>query len=526
MSVVFADRQSKYPNRYKITREDGTEEYINLDRADEPTAEGTPLNAATLNGAFKKIRDEAVFYELTKSGSTITLTGSDGSKTSVADDGVGEETSQSGEIFNDKNNVANGKYDSASGFESKASSYVIPLKVDKISGSTYTFLFMPNIPAENKTIITDFVNSGKVKLIAHAPETEDEYQCFMTKAVTGNGFTATATTEQDQFLSPVEHSVGATLWAWFPLCPEAGYYQDTYDMPGYAAHAHGYENTATGKGAAALGTGTRAAGHSAFAEGAHTYATIGAHAEGVKNHAIGQNSHAEGRETLAKGVYSHAEGGLTEALGLGSHAEGRQTVASGKYAHSEGNKTTASGDFSHTEGSNNVASGVASHAGGARANAVGDYSFAHGRYVDANHEAQAVFGKYNKNKESNLLEVGNGTSDNRSNAFEVDKNGNLKCAGDVTDGRGNSFASLMAMVDFVLSKVPMSFSLHNKPCEAKYGMTWAEWCDSDYNTDGFYVDSDNRVAASEDSHVSTNGVAVEKGTDTIIADGVYYIYQM
>lgn len=49
MAEQFTDRQSAYPNRYKITRADGTFEFVTLERADEPTVAGTPLNAETFN---------------------------------------------------------------------------------------------------------------------------------------------------------------------------------------------------------------------------------------------------------------------------------------------------------------------------------------------------------------------------------------------------------------------------------------------------------------------------------------------
>lgn len=44
------DRVPKYPGRVKITRADGTSEYVTIERADEPVSgnEGTPLNKATL----------------------------------------------------------------------------------------------------------------------------------------------------------------------------------------------------------------------------------------------------------------------------------------------------------------------------------------------------------------------------------------------------------------------------------------------------------------------------------------------
>lgn len=49
MGIGFIDRQSTKPGRYKVTKSDGSSEYITLERADEPSVEGTPLNAATLN---------------------------------------------------------------------------------------------------------------------------------------------------------------------------------------------------------------------------------------------------------------------------------------------------------------------------------------------------------------------------------------------------------------------------------------------------------------------------------------------
>lgn len=49
MSNLFKDRQSTYPNRYKITDANGNSSYVTLERADVPTVEGTVLNAVMLN---------------------------------------------------------------------------------------------------------------------------------------------------------------------------------------------------------------------------------------------------------------------------------------------------------------------------------------------------------------------------------------------------------------------------------------------------------------------------------------------
>ena len=42
------DRQPAKPGRIKLTYDDGSTQYANMERADEPVAVGTPLNKATL----------------------------------------------------------------------------------------------------------------------------------------------------------------------------------------------------------------------------------------------------------------------------------------------------------------------------------------------------------------------------------------------------------------------------------------------------------------------------------------------
>lgn len=130
------------------------------------------------------------------------------------------------------------------------------------------------------------------------------------------------------------------------------------------------------------------------------------------------------RSNTAIGNYSHAEGYNTTASGAMSHAEGNDTVASGDQSHAEGNGTTASGYRSHAEGSGTVASGGYSHASGVA--------------TQAGYYNQFVTGRYNDNKQNNLFEIGNGTSDgNRSNAMAVNENGDLSIGGDIYDGEGN-----------------------------------------------------------------------------------------
>ncbi len=51
---MFVDRKPTRPNRYKITPENGAAYYVTIERADEPTVEGTALNAETLNSLLPK----------------------------------------------------------------------------------------------------------------------------------------------------------------------------------------------------------------------------------------------------------------------------------------------------------------------------------------------------------------------------------------------------------------------------------------------------------------------------------------
>lgn len=147
--------------------------------------------------------------------------------------------------------------------------------------------------------------------------------------------------------------------------------------------------------------------------------TIGGYsvAIGYDTEASGYTSHAEGQSTTASGEASHAEGCRTRASGGNSHAEGYKTVASGGISHAEGNTTTASGNYSHAEGTDTIASGYNSHAEG------------HG--TTAHGENQHAEGKYNiidtKDKYAHI--VGNGDSNNSSNAYTLDWDGNGWYAG-------------------------------------------------------------------------------------------------
>ena len=158
------------------------------------------------------------------------------------------------------------------------------------------------------------------------------------------------------------------------------------------------------------------------------------HAEGKETVASGDYSHAEGYNTTASERYCHAEGDRTTASKPSAHAEGYGTTASENHSHAEGQGTTASGECAHAEGYKTTAEGYASHSSGNSTSAHGNHSAAFGNGTRANSNNQLVCGEYNTGLlgSSNLFEVGNGTSaSNRSNAFSVDEDGNVKQAGNI-----------------------------------------------------------------------------------------------
>ena len=78
MAVQFVDRVPTYPGRIKFTKEDGTVIYGVWERADNPTVEGTPLNAANLNAMQESAgRSSAVSIYVSTTGSNSTGDGTE-----------------------------------------------------------------------------------------------------------------------------------------------------------------------------------------------------------------------------------------------------------------------------------------------------------------------------------------------------------------------------------------------------------------------------------------------------------------
>lgn len=172
-------------------------------------------------------------------------------------------------------------------------------------------------------------------------------------------------------------------------------------VEGYKSIAFGENVEASGRYCQALGYETIASDWYSHAEGDSTQATgSAAHSEGVSTKANGNYSHAEGIWTQAKGMGSHAEGNNGYANGTSSHHEGSNNWADGNASHAEGNTNRASGHYSHAEGSNTIAGVYSSHSSGVY-----------------NRQMNGETDKFSQ--EYDAFVIGNGDSDNRSNAFRV-----------------------------------------------------------------------------------------------------------
>ena len=232
--------------------------------------------------------------------------------------------------------------------------------------------------------------------------------------------------------------------------------------------------TEIGLRSVAEGFSCEASGANSHAEGSYTKASANSsHAEGISCRATAQASHAEGNTTTASSNYSHAEGDTTTASGKGSHAEGFSTKASGPNSHAEGVHTEASGYYSHAEGLKTKASGLYSHSGG--------------NSTIAGYQSQTAIGEYNENKEEDIFEVGNGTSNtSRSNALELTKIGDLKIGGNYIDGSGNVLS-----MDSIQTQITTNLFNPTLETTTLNGVTCTDNGDGTYTLNGTSTSSSN-----------------------------------
>jgi hypothetical protein len=154
----------------------------------------------------------------------------------------------------------------------------------------------------------------------------------------------------------------------------------------------------------AIGTGTEASGGSSIAIG------LGASAYGPNSMAIGSGSLAFVQSGIAIGTNANATGDFAIAIGLGNVAWGGRSTALGVQTYAEGAEATALGFLTTARAQSVTALGVLNVGQGT---------------------------PYEWIPTDDLVTVGNGivgpsgTSGERSNAFVIHKNGNVRAAGNI-----------------------------------------------------------------------------------------------
>ncbi len=212
--------------------------------------------------------------------------------------------------------------------------------------------------------------------------------------------------------------------------------------------AFGYKSEASGIAAIALGYEAVASFDFATSLGIRTVAS------GSGSTAIGLGTKASGDASAALGSGSESEGHSSFATGLSSHAIGNYSTAMGDHAISKGHNSTSIGTHANSSGDYSTAFGLAT---GAR----GRYSTAMGVNTVALSGFETAIGRFNTiytpadstgwSASDRLFVIGNGTSEsNRSDAFTVFKNGNIRTQGSIISEalngfriRGESYGTIM-----------------------------------------------------------------------------------
>lgn len=232
-------------------------------------------------------------------------------------------------------------------------------------------------------------------------------------------------------------------------CPDYGV-PGTVRANAPGAHAEGAGTQANTPASHAEGIVTASNGYGAHAEGILTVSTsYGTHTEGIGTFAAGYGAHAEGIGLYQQGatqIGAHVEGMHGVCNAEAGHTEGKECDVSGGIAgHAEGYQSKCYGAYGHSEGNNCLVTQQSGHAGGSSSNVHGVGGFVHGNNLQVTLPYQAAFGQFNIIDSSSttlpfgniLFVLGSGTAANdRKNALEVDKSGNMAIEGDLTFGGG------------------------------------------------------------------------------------------
>lgn len=226
---------------------------------------------------------------------------------------------------------------------------------------------------------------------------------------------------------------------------------------GIYSHAEGFKTKAQGISSHAEGDSNTAFGAMSHAEGVGNFVSSrGGHVEGGDNRinsadgATGRDSghaHAEGyhNEIGPYAPQAHVEGSTNFAGSRNAHVEGynNRLENGSRNAHIEGenNMTQPDAHVSHTEGGDNRNNGAAyAHIEGKSnvANTGSTGGHVEGLNNTINNEAEHASGHWNLSTPGKThFSVGIGSSNDRKNAYEIDKQGNIYMLGvNGYDGKG------------------------------------------------------------------------------------------
>lgn len=351
-------------------------------------------------------------------GANHTVSGADIPSSDKPNDGVGQKTSDGGEIFNDYENNAAAKQGHAEGELTEAG----------WRSHAEGYLTLANSTSHSEGRVTEATGKG-----AHAEglETYEDVLFDGSEVVT---LEATSIDAESFTVRMHYDSSILAIGGYVVLCPTSsttGFSQTDVRRIVDIRAKNGYDPTVTYFiNKPFRGTnyfeGNNAPSDGVIPAGAQLKKAIpviasgeGAHAEGVGTKASGGGAHAEGKQTEAKGTQAHAEGLKSKAYSTAGHAEGFQTQAGVTPGNAE---VTGDTSCAHAEGNNTKAYAFASHA--------------EGQGTIATSSAQHAQGRYNVEDKDNKYAhiVGNGTATNRKNIHTLDWNGNGWFAKDVYVG--------------------------------------------------------------------------------------------
>ena len=171
------------------------------------------------------------------------------------------------------------------------------------------------------------------------------------------------------------------------------------------------------------------------------------------------------------GTSSAAFGEELNVPGIYSFATGQRNIAAGYYTFSVGFKNTAQADYSSAFGARNIAGNILSTTFGTGNIAKAYLSMTMGANLVTKHSHSLVIGRYNDttavenspniwNPTDPIFVVGNGLSNNRTNALTLLKNGNLTIAGNLTQNSDARLKRNIQPITGVMDKIRQLTGYH------------------------------------------------------------------